>query len=183
VATLDGLREAVPGQPLPEIPDSAYGPDSVPLDFAPLEDAPTFEEGELTALSGDPEADAAAMVAATPPEVVERAMAAVLLASDLAASNAARGGDTDVPAGDTAGDELVGEEVTAGGTPAVTSEDTTGDTEDTSGDAGGDSDSSDPAAEEDDTGAARPYACDQCPRTFKSERGRDSHRRQVHGEG
>jgi hypothetical protein len=44
--TLDGLQEAAPGQPLPEVPDSAYGPDSgpVPVEFAPLEDAPT--EGE-----------------------------------------------------------------------------------------------------------------------------------------
>jgi len=41
-------REAVPGEPLPELPESAYGPDSVPLpppDFAPLEDAPADDQG------------------------------------------------------------------------------------------------------------------------------------------
>ncbi|WP_413808124.1 C2H2-type zinc finger protein [Streptomyces sp. OE57] len=50
VATVDGLRDAAPGQPLPEVPPAEYGPDSVPLpppDFAPLEDAPTYEAGEL----------------------------------------------------------------------------------------------------------------------------------------
>ncbi|MXM67062.1 hypothetical protein GR925_27435 [Streptomyces sp. HUCO-GS316] len=41
-------REAIPGEPLPELPESAYGPDSVPLpppDFAPLEDAPADDQG------------------------------------------------------------------------------------------------------------------------------------------
>lgn len=40
-------RTAVPGEPLPELPEEAYGPDAVPLDppdFAPLEDAPADEE-------------------------------------------------------------------------------------------------------------------------------------------
>lgn len=40
----DGLMWAVPGEPLPPVPESAYGPDSVPLDFAPLDDAPTEED-------------------------------------------------------------------------------------------------------------------------------------------
>lgn len=53
VATLDGLREAVPGQPLPEVPPEAYGPDAVPLDFAPLDDAPTLEAGELVLVGED----------------------------------------------------------------------------------------------------------------------------------
>lgn len=54
VAPLDGLREAAPGQPLPEVPASAYGPDAVPLDFAPLEDAFV---GELVLVGEDgPEA-------------------------------------------------------------------------------------------------------------------------------
>ncbi|MFC8332734.1 hypothetical protein [Streptomyces olivaceus] len=150
----DGFLEAVAGQPLPEVPASWYVPDAVPLpdSSTPLEDAP-----------GDPDADAAAMVAATSPEMVERAMTAVLIATDLAASNAARG-DT---AGDTPGDVLAQGGDTAGETPAVTSEDTPGDTGDTAGDTGG------------DTG--RSFPCGACPRAFKSERGRDSHRRQVHG--
>lgn len=42
----DGFREAVPGEPLPPVPESAYGPDAVPLDFAPLDDAPTGGEDE-----------------------------------------------------------------------------------------------------------------------------------------
>lgn len=40
-------REAVPGEILPELPESAYGPDVVPLtppDFAPLDDAPAGDE-------------------------------------------------------------------------------------------------------------------------------------------
>ncbi|WP_328434576.1 hypothetical protein [Streptomyces sp. NBC_00425] len=42
VAPVTGEQWAEPGQPLPEVPESAYGPDSVPLtvEFAPLEDAP-----------------------------------------------------------------------------------------------------------------------------------------------
>lgn len=39
-----GFREAVPGEPLPPLPESAYGPDAVPLEFAPLEDAPTGDD-------------------------------------------------------------------------------------------------------------------------------------------
>ncbi|MEV7948805.1 hypothetical protein AB0O74_17780 [Streptomyces rubiginosohelvolus] len=34
VATEEGLREAVPGEPLPEIPEGAYRPDSVPIPAA-----------------------------------------------------------------------------------------------------------------------------------------------------
>lgn len=30
--------EAIPGEPLPEVPAEAYGPDSTPLDFTPLDD-------------------------------------------------------------------------------------------------------------------------------------------------
>ncbi|UJV42980.1 hypothetical protein [Streptomyces sp. AMCC400023] len=54
-------REAVPGEPLPELPPEAYGPDSVPLDFAPLDDAPADdgqEPGEDSDRS-DPAADTA----------------------------------------------------------------------------------------------------------------------------
>ncbi|WP_284576828.1 hypothetical protein [Streptomyces sp. 2P-4] len=43
------MREAVPGDRLPDLPEGAYGPDSVPLappDFAPLEDAPAADEGD-----------------------------------------------------------------------------------------------------------------------------------------
>jgi hypothetical protein len=81
----------------------------------------------------DPEADAAAMVDATPPDFIDRTMTAVRLATDLAASNAARG-------------ELADDEHDQ---------------------AGGDGDT-------------EPYACDLCPRTFATERGRDTHRRQAH---
>jgi hypothetical protein len=79
---------------------------------------------------GDPEADAAAMVAATSPETVRRAMDAVLLATDLAASDAAGGQD----------------------------------------------------GEQESTGDGGPFICDLCSREFTTERGRDSHRRQVHKE-
>ncbi|WP_405759443.1 hypothetical protein OG234_13200 [Streptomyces sp. NBC_01420] len=102
---------------------------------------------------GEPEADAAAMVAATPPEMVERAMTAALLATDLAASNAAGGGDgsdRSDPGHDTGPadrpDEGGGDEHAAGG---------------------------------DSTG---PFPCNRCARSFRTERGRDSHRRQVHQE-
>ncbi|MEV3895307.1 hypothetical protein [Streptomyces anulatus] len=37
-ATVDGLMEATPGGVLPDLPESAYGPDSVALDFDPDED-------------------------------------------------------------------------------------------------------------------------------------------------
>ncbi|QPL14048.1 hypothetical protein QEH48_gp019 [Streptomyces phage TurkishDelight] len=172
VATLDGLREAVPGHPLPEVPASSYGPDSVPLpppDFAPLEDAPTPEEGEPYDV-GDPEGDAAAMVAATSPALIERAMAGALLATDLAASNAARNGDT---AGDSDGDALAGGETTAADTEAVTSEDTAGDEGDTVGDGEGDT----PA---DGGQAAKPYPCPRCSRSFTTGRGREVHLSRVH---
>ncbi|MFB7496084.1 hypothetical protein ACFC09_15555 [Streptomyces sp. NPDC056161] len=96
VATVDGLREAAPGQPLPEVPPSLYGPDSAPLpppDFAPLEDAPTFEAGELHTLedtgdivgdtSGDPRPGREDTAGPVP---------------------AATSGDTHADTGDTAGD-------------------------------------------------------------------------------
>jgi hypothetical protein len=34
-------QEAIPGEPLPELPDSAYGPDAVLLEPAPLDDRPS----------------------------------------------------------------------------------------------------------------------------------------------
>jgi hypothetical protein len=111
----------------------------------------------LTPPLGDPEADAAAMVAATSPEAVERAMTAVLLATDLAASNAAAGGDGSDPS--DPGPEFAPLE------DAPTEDEGTGreDEGEPDGDGG-------------------PYQCDQCPREFTTERGRDSHRRQVHRE-
>lgn len=42
-------REAPPGQPLPEVPAEAYGPDSTPLpppEYAPLDDAPADESSD-----------------------------------------------------------------------------------------------------------------------------------------
>lgn len=106
VAALDGLREAVPGQPLPDAAAaSSYPPGAVPLpppDLAPLEDIP-----------GDNPAGGIVVVGETGPETV-------------------------VPLGDTSGDVL--------GT-------------------GGDT-----------------FACDRCPRTFTTARGRDTHRRQAHTE-
>lgn len=102
---------------------------------------------------GDPKADAAAMVAATSPETVERAMTAVLVAADLAASNAA-GGDSDPS--DPGPDFAPLEDAPA---------DEQGDEEQQAADDGG-----------------GPFPCDQCPREFTTERGRDSHRRQVHRE-
>lgn len=77
-----GLLEGVPGQPLPEVPAEAYGPDSVPLREAPADN----------------------------------------------------------------------------------------------------SDSSDPAGDNDDQGDGGELLCDVCDRPFKSERGRDTHRRQAHPE-
>ncbi|MEU6628461.1 C2H2-type zinc finger protein [Streptomyces parvus] len=45
VATGDGFREAVPGEPLPEVPAEAYPPDSVPLPAAePVEDTAPADE-------------------------------------------------------------------------------------------------------------------------------------------
>ncbi|MFJ6565601.1 hypothetical protein ACIQMV_38330 [Streptomyces sp. NPDC091412] len=49
-------REGIPGEPLPPVPDEAYRPDSTPLpppDFAPLEDAPTYEAGEVVLVGED----------------------------------------------------------------------------------------------------------------------------------
>jgi hypothetical protein len=45
-----------------------------------------------------------------------------------------------------------------------------------------DQDDDDQGDETDDghAGDVEPYACDLCPRTFGTERGRDAHRRQVH---
>lgn len=36
--------------------------------------------------------------------------------------------------------------------------------------------------DEDDGREGRPYGCDLCPRSFDTERGRDTHRRQAHRE-
>ncbi|GAA2946065.1 MULTISPECIES: C2H2-type zinc finger protein [Streptomyces] len=45
VATEDGFREAVPGEPLPEVPAEAYPPDSVPIPAAdPVEDTTPADE-------------------------------------------------------------------------------------------------------------------------------------------
>ncbi|MEV0016692.1 hypothetical protein [Streptomyces tendae] len=100
---------------------------------------------------GDPDADAAAMVAATPPDMVQRAMDAVRLATDLAASNAAAGGDR--------GDEHDQAHDFAPLEDAPTDDD------------GQDQDAAD----------GPPYTCGLCGRDdFVTARGRDSHRRQVH---
>lgn len=55
VATAEGFtppllpeREATPGEPLPPVPDEAYGPDSVPLDDAPADDDTTCPICERT---------------------------------------------------------------------------------------------------------------------------------------
>lgn len=101
--------------------------------------------------SGDPEADAAAMIAATPPAFVERAMTAALVATDLAASNHARDRNDDAGQADD-GEQLADDDPS--GEPA-----------------------------DDDPHATEPYACDQCPRTFGTERGLDTHRRHKHPEG
>jgi hypothetical protein len=42
----DGLTWVEPGQPLPPVPESAYGPDAVSLGFAPLDDAPPSDDDE-----------------------------------------------------------------------------------------------------------------------------------------
>ncbi|MDH6489660.1 hypothetical protein [Streptomyces sp. SAI-127] len=108
----------------------------------------------LTPPLGSPEAAAAAMVAATPPEAVERAMTAALLAVDLAASNAAAGGDGSDPS------DQVPEFAPLEDAPTEEGDE----------------------HEEEAAGDGGPYACDLCPREFETERGRDSHRRQVHRE-
>ncbi|WP_406177995.1 hypothetical protein [Streptomyces canus] len=97
---------AVPGEALPPVPDSAYGPDSVPLDATP---------GHGALLADAAESGQAAVQAVTVVQAVE-----------------------DVAAG---------------------------------GDSSGPSSPSSP-----------PYACQLCPRTFSTSRGRDAHHRQVHRE-
>lgn len=90
VDTPDGFRVAVPGQPLPEVPAEAYGPHSVPLDFAPLDDAPG--DGPTTVVSpGDNDGDnlAPGGDTATTPEAV---------------TSEDTPGDTGDTAGDTGGD-------------------------------------------------------------------------------
>lgn len=101
---------------------------------------------------GDPEADAAAMVAATSPETIQAAMDAVLVATDLAASNAAAAGGDGSDPSDPGPDYAPLEDAPAG----------------------------DEDDGQDDDGDGWP--CDRCPRSFTTERGRDSHRRQVHRE-
>lgn len=57
------LIEGRPGEPLPDLPETAYGPDAVPLpppDFAPLEDAPAGDEGDEGSDSSDSAAEDAA---------------------------------------------------------------------------------------------------------------------------
>lgn len=81
-------------------------------------------------------------------------MDAVLLATELAASNAAAGGDSGDEAGQYA--EFAPLE------DAPTEDD----------------DGQEQRAADD----GAPYACDVCPRKFTTERGRDSHRRQAHRE-
>ncbi|MFE2424651.1 hypothetical protein [Streptomyces hokutonensis] len=98
---------AVPGEPLPAVPDSAYGPDSVPLDAAP---------GHGAWLAGAAEPGQAA---------VEEAVTVVQAVEDVAA-----GGDSSGPT----------------------------------------------------SPSGPPYACQLCPRTFSTSRGRDAHHRQVHRE-
>lgn len=49
-----GFREAVPGEPLPPVPESAYGPDSVPLDYSPFDDATTGGDEDGARDSRDP---------------------------------------------------------------------------------------------------------------------------------
>ncbi|WP_405961284.1 hypothetical protein OG235_37120 [Streptomyces sp. NBC_00024] len=108
VATPEGLTALVhetPGEPLPPLPDSAYGSDAVPLP--------------------EPERQ----LAATSPAAVEAAMTAAEVAVELAAANAE-----------------------------------TRDRSDSSPEVG------------------PPYACASCPRTFTTQRGRDTHRRHVHPE-
>jgi hypothetical protein len=81
-----------------------------------------------------------------------------------------RAGDTGDNVGDTAGDR----EDTVPAAPAVSSGDTGDKPGDTAGDKPGDSDRSDPPAD-------KPHPCDRCPKSFETERGRDTHRRMVHG--
>ena len=112
VAALGGFREAVPGQPLPEVPAEAYGPDSRPLPpagFASLDDAPA--DGRRRA------------------SVVPHGERIVV---------GENGPETGVPLGDTSrdtgGDDVASGGDTATATEAVTSEDTPEDSSDRAGD-------------------------------------------------
>ncbi|MFI1954806.1 C2H2-type zinc finger protein [Streptomyces xinghaiensis] len=54
VATEHGFLTAARGGPLPDVPEAAYGPDTMPLpppDFMPLEDAPSGAPGPETPVS------------------------------------------------------------------------------------------------------------------------------------
>lgn len=61
-------REAVPGAPLPELPESVYGPDSAPVDPPEAVDAPAAA-GEQT---GDAEPAPDAEAPASPPKPAPR---------------------------------------------------------------------------------------------------------------
>lgn len=87
-ALIDGHRYVSPAEDAAEGRPEPAAPDLLGVATA---------EGFAPPAPGSPEADAAAMVAATPPETVQAAMDAVLLATDLAALNAA---------GDEPGSEL-----------------------------------------------------------------------------
>ncbi|MFF5968268.1 hypothetical protein ACFY64_32000 [Streptomyces collinus] len=48
-------REAVPGEPLPELPDEAYAPDATPLDATPADDgSDESDQSDRTADTGKP---------------------------------------------------------------------------------------------------------------------------------
>lgn len=82
----DGLRWAEPGQPLPPVPESAYGPDAVPLEYAPLDEAPTGDEG----------AEWPEGITPPSPAFIEAAMDAVLIAHEVRAdSDSSDSGDED----------------------------------------------------------------------------------------
>lgn len=89
VATVDGLRETALGRPLPEASPAAHG--SAPS--SPLEDAPTFEAGELHTLedTGDTAEDNAGDPSPQGRDTAVRAPAAT-------------SGDTEDTGGDAAGD-------------------------------------------------------------------------------
>lgn len=141
-------REAVPGEPLPPVPDWAYPPDAVPLPDGPAEDSVQLTQ--------------------EPQEVPEEAYGPGSVPVDVAPSQDAPGPgagklavvgedgpETYVPARDTQGDTPA-DSPAPGEDTAVGSGNSTGDT-------------------------SLPYRCGACPRSFKTERGRDSHRRQAHG--
>jgi hypothetical protein len=50
----DGFREALPGEPLPSVPDSAYGPDAVPLDALPTADEEGNRRSDQDVAEGPP---------------------------------------------------------------------------------------------------------------------------------